>query len=59
MTQNILIKNIMLTNQNFGVFRTKSIIIEFREVDAIQYIQMITKSIRYYISKITCLIKII
>ena len=32
-------------NQNFNTFRIKNIIVEFREIDAIQYMQMIIKSI--------------
>lgn len=32
--------------------------VEFRQVDAIQCTQILTKHIKNYISKITCLIKI-
>ena len=43
--------------QNLNLFRTRNNILEFREINEIQSIQMIIKPTRYYISKIICLIK--
>lgn len=44
-------------DRNFNLFISKSFIVEFGKVDAIQYTLAITKPTRYYIFKITCLIK--
>ena len=69
MLQIILLKTIYLSkrttnlnknseiNQNLNIFRKNNIIVKLEGIDAISYIQMITKLTRYCISEIICLTK--